>query len=332
MSYHSQHELLKTVQRLLEDCCYDWAVQWIPAVLEEQGWSCSEAVELSTWTATIPQRFDAFSFDATTLGSREALTAVFAATHSLRHAAVHRLRTSVKGIERMLKHAVNLATALQDTERQSTLHGILKELRNTMQTMELDKNDLENQLDEELRNIQEKRAALDRMEQEAMLNMLQQDQENTARISSLFERSIRNLTSIDESSATSMEQDNARGSESGEAFDEVITGDIPDKHSAEGSHPTIDENGWAYPDSKPSKHGKVRAAKGVPTSQGVDDNQHGTADASIGNSDSKPSNQGDSGVGTADSREFITPRIEDDDSKVSSQYTGQYIARDFALA
>ena len=98
----------------------------------------------------------------------------------------------------MLKNAVNLATALQDTERQSTLQHILMEFQNTMQAMELEKNDLENHLDEELRNIREQRAALNRMEQEARLSMVQQDQENTARISSLFEIPLRKLTSNDE--------------------------------------------------------------------------------------------------------------------------------------
>ena len=181
----------------------------------------------------------------------------------------------------MLKNAVNLATALQDTERQCKLHRVLMEFRNMMQAIELGKNDLENHLDETLRNIQEQRAALNRMEQEAKLGMVQQDRENTARISTLFEVSIGNLTSIDESSANSIEQDNVGDLDSGEAFDDVITGEAPDKHSAEGSHPTTDEDGSE-------------------------------------NSNSKPSNQGDNGAGTADFLELITPRIEDDDSKLSS--------------
>lgn len=245
----------------------------------------------------------------------------------------------------MLKNAVNLATALQDTERQCKLHNILTEFRNTMQAMELDKTDLENHLDEELRNIQEQRAALNRMEQEARLSMVQQDRENTARISSLFEISIRNLTTIDKSSATSIDQNNVKDPDSGEAFDEAITGDDPDKHSAEGSHPTTDEAGGGNSDSKPSKHGnsEVSAAEGIPASHGADDNQIGTDEAGCGNSDSKPSNHGDSGAGTADSTELTTRQIEDDDpavpsdsdlddSNMPSQSTGQYIALDFALA
>ena len=78
----------------------------------------------------MPQLYDTFSFDATTLGSGEALAAVFSATHSLRHAAVHRLPTSLRGIEKMLKNAMNLATGLQDTQRQCKLHNILMEFRN----------------------------------------------------------------------------------------------------------------------------------------------------------------------------------------------------------
>lgn len=76
--------------------------------------------------------------------------------------------------------------------------------------MELDKTDLENQLDEELRNIQGQRAALDKKEQEARVGMIQQDEENTARISSLFEDKTRNLFSIDRSSAISTEREKPR--------------------------------------------------------------------------------------------------------------------------
>lgn len=75
----------------------------------------------------------------------------------------------------MLKNAMNLATALRDTDRQRKLQHILMGFRDTMQAMELEKTDLENQLDEELRNIQDQRAALDRMEQEARLTMVQRD-------------------------------------------------------------------------------------------------------------------------------------------------------------
>ena len=336
LSYPSQHKLLNTVQRVLEDCCYDWAAKWIPFLLEERQWTCSEAVELGVWTATIPQRFDTFSFDATTLGSREALKTVFVATHPLRHAAVHRLRTSVKGIERMLKNALNLATALQDTQRKDKLHDILMEFRATMQAMELSKNDLENELDEELRNIQEQRAALDKKEVGARLGMLQQDRESTAQISCLFENSIKNLTSMDEPHAAGNEQDNAENPDLKDDYHDTVADGTPDKHSAESVHQTTDEAGCGKTDSKPSMHdgSDLSTAKSIPDNHNADDDQTATADASCEDRESVPNKPGDSGASNADSTEVTVQPVENesaaspftldlDHSHLASQSTGQ---------
>ena len=197
LSYQVQHSLLNTVQGLLEDCCYEWAAKWIPNVLEERNWTCAEAVELGRWSQVIPQRFGKLSIDATRLDSREALAQVLQATHSLRHAAVHRLPTSGKGIEKMLNNALALVKALNDTGRIFKMEDVLKQLQARMRDMELHKNQLENELDEELRSIQEQRAALDLREKEAKINMVRQDRKNTSDISYLFGKSLGNLRSDD---------------------------------------------------------------------------------------------------------------------------------------
>ena len=230
LSYPSQHKLLNNVQRVLEDCCYDWATKWTPDLLKEQRWSCSEAVELSTWSKVLPRLFIRINVAATTFQSVEALTQAFQATHQLRHASVHRLPTSAKGIEGMLQNALNLATALQDQGRMIKLCKILMDFKATAQDMELHKNDLESELDEELREIREQREALDKREKEAKRNMLQQDSENTATISSLFEQSIKVLTSADEHVTNDIKLTNPRNidseiSDSGAENDKTVAAD-----------------------------------------------------------------------------------------------------------
>ena len=285
--------------------------KWIPFLLEERRWTCSEAVELGKWTAIIPQRFHTFSFDATSLDSGEALTAVFLATHPLRHAAVHRLRTSVKGIERMLKNALNLATALQDKQRKCKLHDILMDFRATVQVMELNKNELENQLDEELRNIQEQRVALDKKEKEARLGMFQQDRENTTQISYQFENSIRNLTSMDESSATVVGLDKLRNPDSEEGRGDAVAGGAPGKHGVEGIHHTTGEA------SKPSKHGdsEFSATEAILDNNSAGDNQIATLE----DTDSKSSIREDSEASTADSTGVPVQQIESDSAALLSE-------------
>ena len=194
LTYQVQHELLNTVQRLLEQCCYEWARRWIPDLLEERKWTCSEAVELSQWAKVLPRRLDKTNDEATSLESADSLKSALVATHQLRHAAVHRLPTSAKGIEKMLGHALFLANALHDTTITFKLDALLCEFKLKVRDMELHKNELENGLDDELKEIQEQRAILDRREREAKLNMVKQDDNNMRELSWLFAKSLRDLT------------------------------------------------------------------------------------------------------------------------------------------
>ena len=161
--------------------------------MEQKRWDCAEAVELSLWSGILPQRFEKLRLDATTFASRESFAEALKATHQLRHAAVHRRPTTCKGIERMLKDALSLIKSLHDVPRVFQIEELLRDYQARMKDMELNKNHLENELDNELREIQEQRAALDRREQEAKTNMLLQDRENTKNISLLFQKSIPNL-------------------------------------------------------------------------------------------------------------------------------------------
>ena len=295
LSYTSQHKLLNTVQRVLEDCCYDWVSKWMPSLLEERKWTCSEAVELGRWTTVIPRRFDTFSFDATSVGSGEALRAVFSATHPLRHAAVHRLHTSVRGVERMLENALKLVTALNDTPRKSKLHDILGDFRSTMRAMEVNKNELEISLDKELGSIHQQRIALDKKEREARLVMFQQDREHTAQISSLFESSIRNLISIDESSMTGMEQSNARSPETEGAYHDAFAAVNLDEHNGEDLHQTAGEANFGGTNSKSSSYidNELSTADAISENNSTDNHQTATADTGFANGDSEPCISGD---------------------------------------
>ncbi|CZR68383.1 uncharacterized protein PAC_18282 [Phialocephala subalpina] len=45
--FRLQHRILCQTQRLLEECCYDFAERWLPSMLEANGWDAPEAVELT---------------------------------------------------------------------------------------------------------------------------------------------------------------------------------------------------------------------------------------------------------------------------------------------
>ena len=204
-----QHKLLNAVQRLLEESCYDWAAKWLPALLNERNWDCAEAVELGNWAEILPHRFHHISTSATSLESGDALKYALVTTHPLRHAAVHRLPTSAKGIQKMLDNALYLIKALYDASSTLKLEAVRTDFLARVQDMELRKNRLENELDDELREIQRQRAALDKREAEAKSNMVRQDAENTRSISLLFEHSLCGLTRLDALNAVDKESDPA---------------------------------------------------------------------------------------------------------------------------
>jgi hypothetical protein len=130
--------------------------------------------------------------------SKTSLEDVFFSTNILRHTAVHRLPTSAKRIYKMIQFAAGLAKALGDQPRAAQLEHLHLEIESRLRDMEINKNFLENRLDEQLRAISEQRAELDRKEQEAIEAMLKDDRENKILIGSFLEASCREAFEMDD--------------------------------------------------------------------------------------------------------------------------------------
>ncbi|KAL5330312.1 hypothetical protein ACEPPN_003838 [Leptodophora sp. 'Broadleaf-Isolate-01'] len=177
-------------QRQLEECCFDFATKWLPSLLEDHKWDCAEAVELTKWTRTLAKRCDKLPASALDNCSEAPPKEVFFSTNVLRHTAVHRLPTTARGIQKMIQSASRLAQTLGDQSRASELENLHLELGSRIRDMELNKNFLENRLDEQLQAISEQRAELDRKEREAIATMLQEDEENKLLIGSFLEDAV----------------------------------------------------------------------------------------------------------------------------------------------
>ena len=90
----------------------------------------------------------------------------------------------------MMQSASRLAQTLGDHSRAAELEKLHLEIGSRIRDMELNKNFLENRLDEQLQAISEQRAELDRKEKEAIAIMLQEDQENKLLIGSFLEDAV----------------------------------------------------------------------------------------------------------------------------------------------
>jgi hypothetical protein len=187
--YKAQHVILNTAQRILEECCYDFARNWLPEVLTNSGWDCAEAVELTKWTRMLLKHTRTLPPQA--LATREAnLKDAFLSTHQLRHTAVHRLPTTARGIAELVQAALVLAETLQDHRRALLLKELHREIDSKIKAMELHKNALEDTLSYEFGKIRRKREELDRMEKALVANAIKEDQGNKALVGSLLEDSV----------------------------------------------------------------------------------------------------------------------------------------------
>jgi hypothetical protein len=192
LPYKIQHLILTTTQRELEECCFEFAAKWLPSLLEEYKWDCAEAAELTKWTRALAKRCGKLPSSAIDNDSNAPLEEVFFSTNVLRHTAVHRLTTTAQGIHKMIQSASRLARTLGDHSRGIELENLHLEIGSRIRDMELNKNFLENRLDQQLQAISEQRAELDRKEKEVIATMLQEDQENKLRIGSFLEDAVKN--------------------------------------------------------------------------------------------------------------------------------------------
>ncbi|KUJ16104.1 uncharacterized protein LY89DRAFT_618900 [Mollisia scopiformis] len=123
--YQVQHYILALVQRILEEGCYDFAARWLPQVLNEKGWDCPEAVELSIWKSFLP---NALPPNAIKPLSNYTLEAALADAVRTRNRAVHRHLCDNNEIRQMTLQAQDLMSMFSDTTRQNKFHQLWAEL------------------------------------------------------------------------------------------------------------------------------------------------------------------------------------------------------------
>ncbi|KAN0068548.1 hypothetical protein V8E54_013272 [Elaphomyces granulatus] len=192
LPFRVQHVILSTAQRVLEECCFDFAKKWLPSILERRRWDCAAAVELTKWTRILAKDSSNLPPHAFSINGPSLNEVIFAAS-KIRHTAVHRLPTTARGVHSLIKSAVKMTEALQDSFRTAQLEELHGELESKIKSMELNKNALEDGLARQLQEIQRQRAELERKEQELSACMLRDDQENRSLIGVLLEESVKKL-------------------------------------------------------------------------------------------------------------------------------------------
>jgi DNA anti-recombination protein RmuC len=183
---------LTAAQHVLEECCFDFGRRLLPKILEDHGWDCAEAVELSIWTRILADASHLLSLHA--LEARGILLKdILSSACNLRNTAVHRLPTTARGISQFVQSALRLAETLQDNHRAAQLEELHHNIDSRIKAMELNKNVLEDTLNSQLQEIQRQREELDNKEKELIATMLKEDHENQSLIGSSLEESVRKI-------------------------------------------------------------------------------------------------------------------------------------------
>ncbi|KAL1616896.1 hypothetical protein SLS54_008100 [Diplodia seriata] len=187
--YKAQHPILTTAQRVLEECCFDFAKMWLSDVLASRDWDCSEAVELTEWLTILNRRcgkIPAYAFAVQMSSMHEILSS----TRRLRHTAIHRMPMTARGICQLVQCGAKLSEALRDPLRTAQLEAIAQTLGSLTRDMELHKNFLENSLDINLKTIRQQREELDQREAAVIAMTKKEDAEKKKLVGSLLEDSV----------------------------------------------------------------------------------------------------------------------------------------------
>ncbi|KAJ6436739.1 Ribonuclease H-like protein [Purpureocillium lavendulum] len=190
--FDAQHLVLTTAQEILEECCFDFAKQWLPSLVHEQRWSCAAAVELNRWTQYLDERtLSNLNLDAGI--ERSALEVLLMEIRNLRDVAVYRVPTTARGVSQLLHYAKQFSTLLKDGERTAAINRIKEIVDDKIYLLELNKKVLESTASGKLRAIREQHAALIRQEEQIVEDMMHLDIERGQLAGRVLRNSIEKL-------------------------------------------------------------------------------------------------------------------------------------------
>lgn len=193
LPYQTQHLILTKTQSLLESCCFDFSVHWLPDVLQRKRWDCPEALELSEWTKIAVNYLPKLPSNCFSPQPQTSTQSIFLSVNKLRHIAVHRRSTTIEGILELLRSSITFANLLNDNARELQLEMLHTDVESKMQSMELSKNFLESRLERERDETARKRRKLDQEEKEAIATASREDKEHVKFIGDLLSKSVEGI-------------------------------------------------------------------------------------------------------------------------------------------
>lgn len=159
-----QYHILSVTQKILEESCFYFAKLWLPSLLEERGWNCAAAVELTKWLYVIKQHLNILPEGCMSTTQQASFKTNSRTVAQLRHAAVHRLHLESDQLLAQVHSAHMLAEALQDNRRKARLEILHARLEKYVKKMYHDVDKMKEKVDEQVFEIETQREALHQRE------------------------------------------------------------------------------------------------------------------------------------------------------------------------
>ena len=161
---------MEKLQKTLELACFDFGTRALPDIMRKRGWDCPESVELNRWT-------ELFGREGSMRGeiNKDLPKELLRSIASIRHTAVHRLRTNSAGLERFLTDAEELAGILGDTVHAKAISQLRSDAQSALVELTQNKHFIQRQLERAQEEIAKKRAKLDQEEQEVLRCIAKED-------------------------------------------------------------------------------------------------------------------------------------------------------------
>ncbi|RKL06395.1 hypothetical protein BFJ68_g10398 [Fusarium oxysporum] len=138
--------------------------------MQHRDWDCSESVELNQWAELLRHEGN-----LKRQGTGKALKELLRSIAQIRHTAVHRLRTNLRGLEQFLADAEDLARILGVNIYTQVISQMRIDAQSTLTELAQNKQFIQLQLEKAQEEIAKQRAELDQKEQENLRRMERED-------------------------------------------------------------------------------------------------------------------------------------------------------------
>jgi hypothetical protein len=128
--------------------------RWLPSLLEERGWTCAAAVELTEGVRVIKEHLDILPDNCMNTEQQTCFKETLRCVTQLRHTAVHRRHLTSAEFQKQVHSAYMLAEVLQDNECRNNLHTIHLRVDTSVKNMDHDTEVMRQEAESRVRQLE----------------------------------------------------------------------------------------------------------------------------------------------------------------------------------